>query len=215
MADASRSHIVDGRIVYTWSQTLDDVTVVVPDIPPAPARAFSVSIAPTRLTLGLAGNPPYLDVRGWWSGLEGALSWRAPRGEEDARAVGGQHPFFNSNGLDSPVFSSRSPPLPASSSSSTSRAASSPANRCGRWVSVVAGEKESEGQKKKQHATISTRLFFSSFRGRRPARLPHQSRPRRALARRLCLARARASGRSQPGRGAAAVGTVCRGARGL
>lgn len=115
MADASRSHIVDGRIVYTWSQTLDDVTVVVPDIPPAPARAFSVSIAPTRLTLGLAGNPPYLDVR-CGAGLEGALSWRAPRGEEEARAVGGQHPFFNSNGprFARPPLFSHVLPLPSS-----------------------------------------------------------------------------------------------------
>ena len=56
-------HVVNGRTVYSWSQTLDDVTLVVADLPPVPASAFAVSIAATRLTLGLKGNPPYLDVR--------------------------------------------------------------------------------------------------------------------------------------------------------
>jgi hypothetical protein len=64
------------RVAYSWGQTLDDVTVVIDAPPGAPAKAFAVTVTPTRLTLGLKGNPTYLDVRG-----EGGRKKRArPRG---------------------------------------------------------------------------------------------------------------------------------------
>jgi hypothetical protein len=64
VAPVVHAHTVAGRTVYRYSQTLDDVCVVVPDLPPgAPARAYDVRIEPAHLTLGLVGNPPYLDVR--------------------------------------------------------------------------------------------------------------------------------------------------------
>lgn len=51
----------EGRVVYEWTQSLDDVFVFIR--PPAGVRgaAIACAIAPSRVTLGLKGNPPFLD----------------------------------------------------------------------------------------------------------------------------------------------------------
>jgi len=51
----------DGRTIYEWEQTLDDVSIYV--VPPegVQAKHISCEIQPRRLQLGLAGNPPFLD----------------------------------------------------------------------------------------------------------------------------------------------------------
>lgn len=52
----------DGRVVYEWEQALDEVHLYV--TPPAgvTARMLSVVIAAGHLTLGIKGNPPFLNA---------------------------------------------------------------------------------------------------------------------------------------------------------
>ena len=50
-----------GRVVYEWEQELDEVNVYIPTPPDLPSKALSVVIAPRRLTVGIRGNPAYLD----------------------------------------------------------------------------------------------------------------------------------------------------------
>ena len=51
----------DGRLVYEWEQSLDEVLLVITPPSSLPARLLSVSIQPTHLSVGLKGNPAYLD----------------------------------------------------------------------------------------------------------------------------------------------------------
>jgi hypothetical protein len=51
----------NGRVVYAWEQSLDEVLVVFEPPPAVPASAFAVVITPTRVTLGLKGAPPFID----------------------------------------------------------------------------------------------------------------------------------------------------------
>ena len=51
-----------GRIVYEWDQTLDEVTLYVPLPPGVPSKLFECIITKGHLTLGIKGNPPYLNV---------------------------------------------------------------------------------------------------------------------------------------------------------
>lgn len=52
----------DGRVAYEWSQSLDDVTVFVLVPPGVRGKDLDVRIENRRCTLGIRGNPPYLDV---------------------------------------------------------------------------------------------------------------------------------------------------------
>jgi len=52
----------DGRPIYQWDQTLDEVNVYVAT-PPVPAKQLFCTVQPTRVAFGLQGNPPFLDVR--------------------------------------------------------------------------------------------------------------------------------------------------------
>ena len=56
----------DGRVAYEWSQSLSDVTVFVPCPPGVRGRDLDVRIERERCRLGLKGNPPYLDVSGFF-----------------------------------------------------------------------------------------------------------------------------------------------------
>lgn len=51
----------DGREIYQWEQTLDDVLVYIRPPPGVAARMISCQITPTRVTLGIQGNPPFMD----------------------------------------------------------------------------------------------------------------------------------------------------------
>jgi hypothetical protein len=65
LAPARRhQHILpDGRVAYEWSQSLNDVTVLVATVPEGVrGRDLDVCIERGRCRLGLRGNPPYLDV---------------------------------------------------------------------------------------------------------------------------------------------------------
>jgi hypothetical protein len=52
------------RVVYEWEQSLDDVIVYVRPPPGVRAADIDCSITSTRVSLGLKGNPPFLNVRG-------------------------------------------------------------------------------------------------------------------------------------------------------
>jgi len=50
-----------GRLIYEWEQSLDELLIVIAPPSSLPARLLSVVIAPTHLSVGIKGNPPYLD----------------------------------------------------------------------------------------------------------------------------------------------------------
>jgi hypothetical protein len=53
----------EGRVVYEWDQTLEEVNTYVPAPPGAPASAIDCVFGGTRLRLGIKGNPPYVEAR--------------------------------------------------------------------------------------------------------------------------------------------------------
>lgn len=50
-----------GRVIYTWSQSLDEVLIFFEPPAGVPAAAFSIAITPARVSIGLKGAPPFLD----------------------------------------------------------------------------------------------------------------------------------------------------------
>ena len=64
MASASSSRLSfthGGREIYSWEQSLDEVLVFTRVPAGVAAAAIACAIAPTRVTLGLKGAPPFLD----------------------------------------------------------------------------------------------------------------------------------------------------------
>ena len=58
----TRKRVVhDGRVVYEWEQELDDVSLYLNPPPSLPSSLLSIVLLPDRLTVGIKGNPPYLD----------------------------------------------------------------------------------------------------------------------------------------------------------
>lgn len=56
---------VSGAIVYEWVQDLDDIVVFIKcPSPNTTKKDLAISIQSNRITLGLKGNPPFLDVSG-------------------------------------------------------------------------------------------------------------------------------------------------------
>jgi hypothetical protein len=53
----------EGRTVYEWSQSLDEVNVVLRPPPGVTAKVLAIAITPTHVTIGIKGNPPFLSVR--------------------------------------------------------------------------------------------------------------------------------------------------------
>ena len=59
---ARRTFSHEGRPIYTWEQTLEEVLVFVRPPPGVAAAHIACAIKPTHLTLGLKGAPPFLDA---------------------------------------------------------------------------------------------------------------------------------------------------------
>ena len=61
----AQRHVVthDGRAVYEWEQTLEEVNAYVPAPPGVRACHVECEFTSVSLRLGLAGNPPYMQVR--------------------------------------------------------------------------------------------------------------------------------------------------------
>ena len=52
-----------GRTIYEWEQTLEEVQAYIQTPPGVRAKMLDVSITPSQLTVGLKGNPPFINVR--------------------------------------------------------------------------------------------------------------------------------------------------------
>ena len=53
-----------GRTIYEWEQSLEDVHMYIQPPPGVTAKMIDCKILPSRLTLGIKGNPPFINVRG-------------------------------------------------------------------------------------------------------------------------------------------------------
>jgi len=49
------------RVIYEWEQELDEVNMFIEAPPGLPATGITCSIKPTHVTIGIKGNPPYID----------------------------------------------------------------------------------------------------------------------------------------------------------
>jgi len=58
-----RSFVHEGREIYEWEQTLDDVNVYIKPPPGVKASMLDCKITSTHVSLGLKGNPPFINVR--------------------------------------------------------------------------------------------------------------------------------------------------------
>jgi hypothetical protein len=52
-----------GRVVYEWEQSLEEIHCYIAPPPGIAARQFDIHIAAKHLRVGIKGNPPFLDVR--------------------------------------------------------------------------------------------------------------------------------------------------------
>ena len=55
----------NGRLIYEWDQTLTEVNLYIQVPPGVRAKNLTVDIKSTHLSVGIKGNPPYLDVSVW------------------------------------------------------------------------------------------------------------------------------------------------------
>ncbi len=62
-APTVHKYVHGGRTIYEWTQTLDEVVVTFNPPEGVTAKALAITIAPTKLTVGMKGNPPFLAVR--------------------------------------------------------------------------------------------------------------------------------------------------------
>ncbi len=51
-----------GRTVYEWEQSLDDVNIYIAAPPGVRSHDITCTITHCRVTLGIKGNPPFIDV---------------------------------------------------------------------------------------------------------------------------------------------------------
>ena len=79
-----------GRTIYEWEQTLEELHVYVRPPPGVTAKMVSCTIRPGEMTLGIKGNPPFLSER-FESGVNSdesmcvlAPPWRASSGALEA-----------------------------------------------------------------------------------------------------------------------------------
>ncbi|KOO22944.1 nudc domain-containing protein 2 [Chrysochromulina tobinii] len=52
-----------GRKIYEWEQTLEEIHVFIEVPPGVKAKMLDIKIDAKRLRVGLRGNPPFIDVR--------------------------------------------------------------------------------------------------------------------------------------------------------
>lgn len=66
-APAGRQAFVhDGQTVYEWEQNLNDVLVYIRPPPGIKASMLACKIDSGHISLGIKGNPPFINVRGFW-----------------------------------------------------------------------------------------------------------------------------------------------------
>ncbi|EGG15287.1 LYR motif-containing protein 7 [Cavenderia fasciculata] len=70
-----------GRTVYEWDQTLEDVNIYITPPPGVTAKMIDCTITKTRLSVGLKGNPPFLDEEFYSTIKEKESLWMIEDGE--------------------------------------------------------------------------------------------------------------------------------------
>jgi len=60
-----QQYIGNGQKIYEWDQTVDEINVYIQPPPNTSAKHLSISIQSTQLTVGLKGNPPFLQNELW------------------------------------------------------------------------------------------------------------------------------------------------------
>eukprot|EP00633_Aureoumbra_lagunensis_P008530 CAMPEP_0197322490 /NCGR_PEP_ID=MMETSP0891-20130614/69934_1 /TAXON_ID=44058 ORGANISM="Aureoumbra lagunensis, Strain CCMP1510" /NCGR_SAMPLE_ID=MMETSP0891 /ASSEMBLY_ACC=CAM_ASM_000534 /LENGTH=198 /DNA_ID=CAMNT_0042814913 /DNA_START=26 /DNA_END=622 /DNA_ORIENTATION=+ len=71
----------DGRLIYEWDQSLDEVNIYVKPPPGIAADMIECEIKPRRIRLGLRGNPPFLDEETFGFIVQNESSWTFVDGE--------------------------------------------------------------------------------------------------------------------------------------
>ena len=56
-------YMYQGRKIYEWEQSLEEVHCYIEPPPGVTAKMIDCKITSNRLTLGIKGNPPFIDVR--------------------------------------------------------------------------------------------------------------------------------------------------------
>ena len=75
MSSARVPYLHEGRAVYEWEQSLDEVRVFIRPPPGTRGKDLDVSVTSRRVRVGLKGNPPFLDLEPWSVAVQDASAW--------------------------------------------------------------------------------------------------------------------------------------------
>ena len=64
----------DGKTIYEWEQSLDEINIYITPPPGVKAAHIDCNIQPSHLTVGLKGNPPFINVSLFISSLRGVCA---------------------------------------------------------------------------------------------------------------------------------------------
>ena len=64
-AARARELVEQASLPYSWKQTISDLDVTVPVPAGTRARDLAIVIGTNKLTVGLKGQEPIMEVRGW------------------------------------------------------------------------------------------------------------------------------------------------------
>ncbi|CAK0813328.1 unnamed protein product, partial [Prorocentrum cordatum] len=80
-AGGRQPFVFDGRTVYEWAQAADAIHVFIRPPPEVGKAHFEIGIEPERLSVGLAGKPPFLDEEPFGLVNPSMSSWMVDGGE--------------------------------------------------------------------------------------------------------------------------------------
>lgn len=62
LAPSTRHQFVhEGRVIYEWDQTFSEVNIYIEVPPGVTSKSLSCTITSSHISIGLRGNPPYMD----------------------------------------------------------------------------------------------------------------------------------------------------------
>ena len=70
-----------GRLIYEWDQSLEEVNIYVEPPPDVPRNMFDIEISHTHLRVGLKGTPPFIDEDTWGPVKSKESFWMLSDGE--------------------------------------------------------------------------------------------------------------------------------------
>ena len=71
----------EGRTIYEWEQSLEEVNIYIEPPPGIPRSAYDIEIAHTHLRVGLKGSPPFIDEETWGPVKPAESFWTLVDGE--------------------------------------------------------------------------------------------------------------------------------------